>query len=131
MGYAPQSQNMYNIFGDDDDTTATKTKLTNIAVVTTSSTITGGHMAATIKDSVIKAINQLSTNQNTLINQMAAMSFTNANNNPPQQYTVPPIQQVNIPAQAPYPGTSSGRFNVGRGGRGKTAKGHRTSQGSG
>jgi hypothetical protein len=26
MGYAPQNQNMYNIFGDNDDTTATKTK---------------------------------------------------------------------------------------------------------
>jgi hypothetical protein len=102
MGYTPQNQNMYNIFGDDNDTTATETKTTNIAALTTGSTITGSHTAATIQDLVIKAINQLSANQNILINQMAAMSFNNANITPPQQYTAPPIQQVNMLAQTPY-----------------------------
>jgi hypothetical protein len=132
MGYSPQNQNMYNVLGNNNDTTAAETTTTNIAALTTGSTITGSHTAASTHNLVIQAINQLRANQTTLINQMAVMSFTNANNAPPQQYTVPlPIQQVNIPAQAPYPGTSSGRFNVGRGGRGKTAKGHRTSQGSG
>jgi hypothetical protein len=86
-------------------------------------------MAATIQDSVIKAINQLSANQNTLINQMTAMSFTNANNNPPQQYTVQPIQQVNIPAQAPYAGATTGGFNVERGERHRTGRGRGTGRG--
>ncbi len=88
-GYAPQNQNMYNIFSD-NDTMATKTKTTNIAALTTGSTITGSHMAAN-KDLVIQAINQLSANQNELTNKMAAMSFNNANITPPQQYTAPPI----------------------------------------
>jgi hypothetical protein len=42
MGYTPQNQNIYNIFSNDDDTTATKTNTTNIAALTTGSTITGG-----------------------------------------------------------------------------------------
>ncbi len=131
MGYGPQNQNMYNIFGKENDTTATATKKTNIAALTTSSTITSSHTAATIQDLVIQAINQLSANQHLLINQMAAMSFNNVNNAPPQQYTTPPIQQVNIPAQAPYAGATTGGFNVGRGGCGRTGRGHGTGRGGG
>ncbi len=84
--------------------------------MSTRSSITGSHMAATIQDSVIQAINQLSTNQHTLINQMAAMSFNNASA-PPQQYTAPPIPQVKIPAHATYAGANAGEFNAERGGR--------------
>ncbi len=72
MGYTPQNQNMYNIFGDNHDTMATNNEPTKL---TTRSSITGGHTAATIQDLVINAINQLSANQHTLISQMAAMSF--------------------------------------------------------
>jgi hypothetical protein len=123
IGYTPQNQNMYNIFGDDDDTIATVTNTTNIAALTTSSTITGGQTAATIQALVIQAINQLSANQTMLINQIAAMSFTNANNALPQQYTTTPMQQVSIPAQAPYAGATTGGFNIGREGRGRTGRG--------
>ncbi len=124
MGYTPQNQNMYNIFGDYDNTTATDTKLT------TSSSIIGGHTAATIQDSVIQAINQLSANQHTLINQMAAMSFNKASA-PPQQYTAPPIQRVNIPAHTTYTGATTGGFNAGRGGRGMTGREPGTGRGGG
>ena len=97
--------------------------------MSTRSSITGSHMAATIQDSVIQAINQLITNQHTLINQMAAMSFNNASA-PPQQYTAPPIQQVKIPAHATYAGATGG-FNAGRGGRGRTGRGRGSGRGGG
>jgi hypothetical protein len=47
---------------------ATKNETMNIAALTTGSSITGGHTAATIQNLVIQALNQLSANQNTLIN---------------------------------------------------------------
>jgi hypothetical protein len=128
MGYTPQNQNMYNIFGNNNNTMATKNKPTKL---TSSSSITGGHTAATIQDSVIQVINQLSANQHTLINQMAAMSFNNANNAPPQQYTPPPIQQVNILAHETYSGATTGGFNAVRGGRGRTGRGRGTGKGGG
>jgi hypothetical protein len=40
MGYTPQNQNMYNIFSNDNDITATDNKPTKL---TTGSSITGGH----------------------------------------------------------------------------------------
>jgi hypothetical protein len=119
-GTLTKNQNMYNLFGDNDDNTATDNKPKKL---TTGSSITGGHMAATIQDSVIQAINQLSTNQHMLINQIAAMSFNNASA-PPQQYTTPPISQVNIPAHATNAGANAGEFNAGRGGHGRTGTGH-------
>jgi hypothetical protein len=61
---------------------------------------------------------------------MAAMSFNNASA-PPQQYTAPPIQQVNIPAHATCAGVTSGVFNAGRGGHGRTGRGHGTRRGGG
>ncbi len=90
--------------------------------MTTGSSITGVHTAATIQDLVIQAINQLSANQHTLINQMAAMSFNNVSA-PPQQYTALPIPQVNILAHATYAGANAGGFNAGRGGHGRTGTG--------
>jgi hypothetical protein len=104
MGYTPQNQNMYNIFGNNNDTTATNNEPMKL---TTGSSITEEHTAATIQDLVIQAIYQLSANQHTLINQMAAMSFNNASA-PPQQYTAPPIQQVNIPVHTTYAGATTG-----------------------
>jgi hypothetical protein len=122
---------MYNIFGDDNNTTATKNKTANIAALTTGSSITGSHRVATIQALAIQAINQLSTNQNRLINQMAGMSFNNANNAPPQQYTAPSIQQVNIPAQATYVEDTTSGFNVERGGRSRTGRGCGMGRGGG
>ena len=98
MGYTPQNQNMYNIFSNDNDITATDNKPTKL---TTGSSNTGGHTVATIQDLAIQAINKLSANEHMLINQMAAMSF-NIASAPPQQYTTPPIQQVNILAHTTY-----------------------------
>jgi hypothetical protein len=118
MGHTPQNQNMYNIFGNNNTTTATENKPTKL---TASSSITGRHTAATMQDSVIQAIKQLSANQHTLINQMAAMSFNNVSA-PPQQYTALPIQQVNIPAHSTYVGATTGGFNAGRRGRGRTGR---------
>jgi hypothetical protein len=118
---------MYNIIGNNNNTTATKNKPTKL---TAGSSITGEHTVATIQDSVIQAINQLSANQHTLINQMAVVSFNNASA-PPQQYTTPPIQQVNILAHAAKAGATTGEFNAGRGGRGRTGRGRGTGRGGG
>ncbi len=73
MGYTPQNQNMYNIFGNNNNTMATNNEPTKL---TTGSSITRGHTVATIQDLVIQAINQLSANQHTLMNQMAARYST-------------------------------------------------------
>ncbi len=72
QGYGPPSHNMYNVFAREDDTDTMDTTTTNIAALTTGSTITGVQ-TATIPDSVANAINQLSANQTALMNQMAAM----------------------------------------------------------
>jgi hypothetical protein len=50
MGQTPQNQNMYKIFGNNNDTTATDNEPTKL---TTGSSITGGHTATTIQDLVI------------------------------------------------------------------------------
>jgi hypothetical protein len=71
MGYAPQNQNMYDVFDNDNATTDTKgttTTITNMAAITTGSTLTSNH-ATIILDSVTNAINQLSANQTVLMNQ--------------------------------------------------------------
>ncbi len=65
-----------------------------------------------------------------LIKQMAAMSLNNASA-PPQQYTAPPIPQVNTPAHATYAGGNAGGFNAGRGGHGRTGTGCGSGRGGG
>ena len=101
MGYTPQHQNMYTILGDneDEDTTATDTTITNVAALTTVSTITASN---TVQKSIINAINQLNENQAALIQQMAAMSLHSNHTLPPDQINAPPIQQLTISAQVPY-----------------------------
>jgi hypothetical protein len=63
---------MYNVFAVEDDTDTTDTTTTNIAALMMGSTI-----MATIPDLVVNVINQLSTNQTALMNQMAAMLYAN------------------------------------------------------
>jgi hypothetical protein len=96
---------MYNVFANKDDTYTTATTTMDIAVLTAGSTIT-----ATIPESVAKPINQLITNQTVLMNQMAAIMYTNL---PPplNQHYQPPIQQLTIPVQQPFAGATSGGFN--------------------
>jgi hypothetical protein len=74
--------------------------------LTTGSTITG-EQTATILASVANAINQLSTNQTALMNQMGAMLYANVP--PPQnlQYQ-PPIQQLTIPSMLTTGSTITG-----------------------
>ncbi len=121
MGYRTMNHNMYTTLGedDDDDTMATDTMITNVAALTTGSTITA---ANAVHASVINAVNQLNANQAALVQQMAAMLLTNHNHTlPPAQITVPvpPMQQLTIPMQVPYAGTATqNTFNVGQGGRG-------------
>ncbi len=115
MGYAPPSQNMYNVLQDDesttDGTTATKgTAITNIAAMTTSSTITATQASTA---AITNAINQLSANQTALMNQIATMTITNrAPMQPAQQYVPPiqqpPIQQQTIPHVQPFTGAATG-----------------------
>jgi hypothetical protein len=119
LGYTTQNQ------------TDTETTITNVATLTIDSTLTRGQTAATIYASVVQAINQFSANQTALMNQMAAMSFKNAPTPPPNQPTAPPIQQLTIPAQVPYTGATTSRFNEGRGGRGIEGQGRGGIRGGG
>jgi hypothetical protein len=76
---------MYNMFMEEDDTITTDTAMTNIAALTTGSTIMGVQTAP-IPELAAKAINQLSTKQTLLMNQMAALLYTNF---------PPPLQKTN------------------------------------
>jgi hypothetical protein len=104
---------MYNVFANKDDTDTTATAMTNIAALTTRSTIT-----ATIPELVANTINQLSTNQTVLMNHMATMSYANFPPPPNQQYQ-PPIQQLTIPLQQPFARAALGGLNHGNGGGGR------------
>jgi hypothetical protein len=59
---------MYTMFAKEDNADTTVTTMMNIAALTMGSTIT-----ATIPDLVANTINQLSANQNALMNHMGAM----------------------------------------------------------
>ncbi len=102
-------QNMYNILdvngGEDTDDNTVVTVQTAAAVTATAggSTIGSNYAAmsaTTITAEVTAAINQLSANQQQIIQQMGAMKV-----NSPQQsiaantYNIPPIPMVNIPNQ--------------------------------
>jgi hypothetical protein len=88
---------MYNVFAKEDNTETMNTTMTNIAVLTTGSTIMGVQ-TATILDSVANAINQLRANQTALMNQMVAMLYAKIPPPSTLQYQ-PPIQQLTIPVQ--------------------------------
>ncbi len=132
------NHNTYTTLGDGkiDYTTATDTTITNVAALTTRSTITASN---TVHESVINAINQLNASQAALVQQMAAMLLTNHNHTlPPAQITVPvlPMQQLTIPMQVPYAGAAAqNTFNVGRGGQdgqgGQLGQGNGASRGGG
>jgi hypothetical protein len=108
---------MYTVFANKDDTDSTATTMTNNAALRTGSTIT-----PTIPELVANTINQLSTNQTALMNQMAAVSYANVPP-PPNKHYQPPIQQLTIPVQKPFTGAVLGGFNNGDGGGGRG--GHR------
>ena len=114
------NHSMYTILGDDnnDDTTATDTTITNVAALTTGSTITA---ANTVHELVINSINQLNVNQAALVQQMAAMSLNNNCTLTPAQITVTVtrMQQLKIPMQVRYVGAvTQNTFNVDQGGQG-------------
>jgi hypothetical protein len=103
---------MYNVFANEDDTDTTATATMNISALMTGSTIT-----VTTPELIANTINQLSANQPALMNQMAAMPYTNVPPPPNQQYQ-PPIQQLTIPVQQPFAEATSGGFNHENGGGG-------------
>ena len=128
QGYAPNTnQNIYNIldegFESDSGTdgtviTQTAPPITQTAAMTTGRTMTNTYGGGTIPSEITNAINQLSANQQTIMNQMAAMSFNNAPTPPPQAATkfhVPPIQQLTIP---PFAGQANTGYNAGTGNNG-------------
>ncbi len=117
---------MYAALDEDDDaTTATGGNTTTLsaAAIMTGSTLTGAHTTA-VPESIANAINQLSTNQTTMmsqISQIAAMSIAQRPQAPSfQTMHAPPLQQIAIPAIQPFSGAATG-FQAGRtagGGRG-------------
>jgi hypothetical protein len=113
QGCVPAPHNMYNVFTKENNTYNTATTTANIAALMMGSTI-----RETIPDSGANAVNQLSTNQTALMNQMAAMPYANVPPPPTLQYQ-PPIQQLTITVQQPFAGAASGRFNHGNGGDGR------------
>jgi hypothetical protein len=127
QGYAPNNnQNMYNIldegFESDSGTegtvmTQTAPLITQTTAMTMESMLTNTYGGGTIPSDITNAINQLSANQQTMMTQMAAMSFNNAPAPPPQAATnfhVPPTQQLNIP---PFAGQANTGQNAGNWGR--------------
>jgi hypothetical protein len=73
---------------------------TQTAAMTMGSTLTNMYGGGTITLEITKSINQLLANQQSMMTQMAAMSFNNTPVPPPQAaatFHVPPIQQLNIP----------------------------------
>jgi hypothetical protein len=146
QGYAPHNnQNMYNILDEEgfesdsntEGTVMTKTAppITQTAAMTTGSTLTTTYGGGTIPSEITNAINQLSANQQTMMTQMAAMSFNNAAALPPQAATnfhVPPIQQLNTPPFAGQANTGQNARNWGRrGGQGCGRGGSRGGAGRG
>jgi hypothetical protein len=113
---------MYNMFGEGEDkVTDNDTTITQMAVAATTGSTSGAAMNAatsnaTIPSEVSAAINQLTANQTTMMNQMVAMQFSPP---PPARHTgqgqihVLPIQQLNIPVLQAYTG---GSFQPGQGG---------------
>jgi hypothetical protein len=118
QGYAPNNnQNMYNVLdqGFDTDsgtkgTVAMQTApITQTMAMTTGSTLGSTYSGGTIQSEIFNAINQLVANQQSIMTQMAAMSFNNAPTPSPQAaatFHIPPIQQLNIP-------TFAGQTNIG------------------
>jgi hypothetical protein len=108
-GYAPIiNQNMYNVLdkpyksnSKTDGTVMTQTAPTTQTVaLSMGSTLANTYGGGTTYTEITKAINQLSANQQSIMTQMAAMSFNNAPVPPPQaaaNFHFPPIQQLNIP----------------------------------
>jgi hypothetical protein len=99
---------MYNIleegFESDSGTEGTgmtqTAPTTQTAAMTIGSTLMNTYRGGTIPSEITNAINQLLANQQSLMTQMAAMSFNNAPVPPPHApatFHVPPIQQLNIP----------------------------------
>jgi hypothetical protein len=122
QGYAPNiHQNMYNVLDGANDidsgteeTVATQTApITQTAAITTGSTLGSTFGGGTIPVEITNAITQLAANQQSIMTQMAAMSFNNA---PPPKaaatFHVPPIQQLNIPT---FAGQANPGYNAGTG----------------
>jgi hypothetical protein len=93
QGYTPNNnQNMYNVLdkGYDTDsgtkgTVATQTApITQVAAMTTGSTLGSTYGGGTIPSEISNVINQLAANQQSIMTQMASMSFNNAPAPPPQ-----------------------------------------------
>jgi hypothetical protein len=133
---------MYNVLdgGNDTDsgtegTVATQTApIMQTAAITTGSTLGNTYGGGTIPVEITNAITQLAANQQSIMTQMAAMSFNNA---PPPKaaatFHVPPIQQLNIPTFAGQanPGYNSGTgFTGGNRGHGR-GRGRGVSRGVG
>jgi hypothetical protein len=130
--------NMYNVFGErddemaDNDTTITQTATAAMTGSTLGGATNAATSKATIPSEVSAAINQLTANQTTMMNQMAAMQFsppTPAHHTSQGQLHVPPIQQLNIPVPQAYAG---GSFQPGRGGgRGRGGRSRQGGRGGG
>jgi hypothetical protein len=118
-GYAPGGNtNMFHALGDpsegdDTDTADDTTTTTQIAAVTTGSTIGntyGGNN--TIPSEITTAINQLAANQIAIQQQMAAMTFAAPPPTVQPPFHIPPIQQM---GQHSFAAGTQGLFTAGRG----------------
>ena len=125
LGYVA-NQNMFNMLShdnpedgstEDDATTITHTAAVAHAGVSTLGQTYAPTASASVPSEIASAIQQLSANQTAIMQQMAAMTFTQA---PPQHnnFHVPPVQSVQIP-NAGFQQGRGGRRGGSRGGRGR------------
>jgi hypothetical protein len=127
---------MYNALDEGNDTdsgtegtVATQTvPITQTTATTMGSTLGNTYGGGTIPAEISNAISQLAANKQSIMTQMASMSFKNAQ--PPKvaaTFHVPPIQQLNIPT---FAGQATPGYNAGTGFTGGN-RGHRRGRGRG
>jgi hypothetical protein len=107
---------------DDDEDADVATVITQMAALTTQSQLTAASTAATTS-SVTAAINQLNSNQQTMMQQMATYANANTARNLPAAHN-PPLTHFNIPTIGTFQpgGNAQGGRRPGRG-RGGRAQG--------
>jgi hypothetical protein len=121
MGYVaqPAQHNMYNVLDNDDATkdSAGAIRVATIAATATMESTLGNTYAArnthpglslAISAMIAPAFNQIATNQTAFANQLAAMSMMQqpqlaATIAPTQQFSTPPVPNVAVAMQHPFP----------------------------
>jgi hypothetical protein len=132
LGYVESNQNAFNIInplatGDNTDIDNATTVMQTEAAANTGSTFAASAASTTFSEEVTAAIQQLTANQASMMQQFAAFSI-NPHTAQFNKLHVPPVHNIHAPAQqAGGFQQQPGKFQQGRGGR----RGEGCSQGRG